>query len=365
MIVKWKEQVLSLNPYQPGKSIEEVRKELGLEQIVKLASNENPYGQSPKVREAFVNLMLNYAIYPDGYATDFRETLASFLQVDSKQLIFGNGTDEVIEIISRALLEENKNTVMAEKTFPQYKHNAILDGAEIREVPIIEGAHDLDGMLAAIDENTAIVWLCSPNNPTGIYIAQQQLEDFLAKVPKEVLVVLDEAYGEYVTADDYGDTISLLALYPNLMITRTFSKIYGLAGFRVGYGIASEDVITKLESVRQPFNTNVLGQRAAAIALSDQDFVAECRRLNREGLERLYAFCDEHQLGYYPSEGNFILIDFGCDGEEVFQFLLRQGYIVRSGPALGFPTCVRITVGNEAQITGLIEAMTRFLEENK
>lgn len=361
--MKWNEQILQLNPYEPGKPIEEVKREYGLDQVVKLASNENPYGQSAKVREKLTQLNIDYAIYPNGNATDLRSAVASFLNVKPTQLIFGNGTDEVLQILSQALLGPEKNTVMAKGTFSQYKHNAVIEGAEIREVPLKNGYHDLDNMLEAIDEDTAIVWLCSPNNPTGTYIKEKEIKSFLNRVPKNVLVVLDEAYYEYVVADDYYDALSLLAEYENLLVTRTFSKIYGLASFRVGYGIASERIIQKLEPIRQPFNTNVLGQYAAAIALKDQDFVTKCRRLNREGLKQFYDFCQKHGLSYYESQANFILIDFARDGDDVFQFLLKNGFIVRSGKALGFPTCIRITVGTAEQNNAIIQLLEKYLSE--
>ncbi|HYK73530.1 MAG TPA: aminotransferase class I/II-fold pyridoxal phosphate-dependent enzyme, partial [Pseudoneobacillus sp.] len=189
-----KKQLLSLKPYQPGKSIDEVKKQFGLENIIKLASNENPFGCSPAVMNSIKNIEKPYSLYPDGYSTDLRTALANFLNVSPEQLMFGNGSDEVIQIISRSLLDSNSNTVMASPTFPQYKHNAIIEGAEIREVPLINGDHDLHGMLNAIDENTNVVWVCSPNNPTGTYINKNQITLFLDQVPSNVLVVLDEAY---------------------------------------------------------------------------------------------------------------------------------------------------------------------------
>ncbi|ASK63793.1 histidinol-phosphate transaminase [Virgibacillus phasianinus] len=345
--MKWKKQILGLQPYQPGKSIEDVKKEYQLDSIVKLASNENPYGYSPKVDEALKNFESSYVLYPDGNASEIREVTASVLGVNEKQLVFSNGTDELIQIISRAMLEHGKNTVMAKPTFPQYRHNAVIEGAEVREVELIDGYHDLHQMLLEIDENTAIVWVCSPNNPTGSYTPKKELQAFLEKVPSDVLVVLDEAYYEYV--EEPYDSLPFIEKYPNLVIMRTFSKIYGLASFRVGYGISSEENIQRLESARPPFNTNVLGQLVTSVAMTDQDFVAESRQRNALEREKYYHFCREHNLHFYPSEGNFILIDFERDGDEIAQFLLSKGLIVRSGKALGFPTSARITIGLEEQ----------------
>lgn len=359
--MRWKEQLLTLTPYQPGKSIEEVKRQYNLASITKLASNENPFGCSKKVLNELTNYQKSLAIYPDGHATDLRKKLASTLNVNEDELIFGNGSDELIMIISKALLSPKANTVMPTPTFPQYRHNAILEGAEIREVPLVEGNHDLDGMLAAIDDQTNIVWLCSPNNPTGTYIPEHQLIAFLEQVPEDTLVVLDEAYNEYVVAEDYYEAISLTRRFKNLIVLRTFSKIYGLASLRVGYGIANPAIIRALEPAREPFNLNSFAQLAARSAIEDQDFVQECKTVNRQGLQQFYQFCDRNGLFYYPSQGNFILIDFQVDADRVFQFLLENGYIVRSGRALGFPTSVRITVGTAEQNEGVLHAITMFL----
>lgn len=361
--MRWKEQILELTPYQPGKSIGEVKRQYGLEEIVKLASNENPFGCSKEVQKVIREYDASLALYPDGYATDIRDALSKHLNVAPKQLIFGNGSDENIQIISRALLQPGYNTVMATPTFPQYKHNAILEGAEIREVPLINGNHDLDGMLEAIDDKTNIVWLCSPNNPTGTYISENQLLTFLDKVPKETLVVLDEAYYEYVVTEDYYNSLELVNKYENLIVLRTFSKIYGLASLRIGYGVAQENLIRTLEPAREPFNTNTFAQLAAVAALQDQDYVESCRLQNREGLEQFYQFCEKNNLSYSKSQGNFILIDFKVDGNEVFQYLLEKGFIVRSGKALGFPTSVRITVGSKEQNSGVLKVIKEFISE--
>jgi histidinol-phosphate aminotransferase len=356
-----KEQLLKLKPYQPGKPIEEVKKEFNLTKVVKLASNENPYGCSTKVKQAILDELDQLALYPDGYSALLRTQLAKHVDVNEDELMFGNGSDEVVQIICRALLNPQTNTVMATPTFPQYKHNAIIEGAEIREVPLVDGDHDLDAMLSQIDENTTVLWVCTPNNPTGTYVKKQALLDFLSKVPKHVLVVVDEAYYEYVVVEDYPQTVPLLKDYPNLMILRTFSKAYGLAALRIGYGIANAELIQKIEPAREPFNTSRVAQAAAIAALKDPEFVAECSNKNKKGLQQFYSFCEELKLDYYLSEGNFILIDFKRDSDEVFQALLKKGYIVRSGNALGFPTHLRITVGSEEQNAEIIEILRDFV----
>lgn len=363
--MRWKEQLLTLTPYQPGKSIESVKKQYNLDKIVKLASNENPFGCSGKALSALQLNNQSMPIYPDGYATNLRDSLAEFLLVESEELIFGNGSDNLIQIISRALLHPGASTVMAAPTFSQYKHNAVIEGAIIKEVPLKNGEHDLDEMQKAIDELTNVVWLCSPNNPTGTYIPEKHLIAFLEKVPPHILVVLDEAYFEYVVADDYYESISLTRKFPNLIVLRTFSKIYGLASLRVGYGVANPAIIKALEPAREPFNVNSFGQSAVIAAIEDQEFVQDCKEKNREGLELFYQFCEQHQLEFYPSQTNFILIDFKVDGDKVFQYLLERGYIVRSGKALGFPTSVRFTVGSAEQNEGVLKVLSEFLASNK
>ncbi|QCJ43275.1 histidinol-phosphate transaminase [Bacillus sp. S3] len=362
--MRWKENVLALTPYQPGKSIEAVKKQFQLERIVKLASNENPFGCSEQALSALQSYQSSLAIYPDGYATHLRETLAAFLQVDETEIILGNGSDNLIQIISRALLHRNASTIMATPTFSQYKHNALIEGAVIKEIPLVNGDHNLDAMLEAIDETTNVIWVCSPNNPTGTYIPENTLIPFLEKVPPHILVVLDEAYYEYVVAEDYYDAVGLTRKYENLIVLRTFSKIYGLAALRVGYGVANRSIIKALEPVREPFNVNSLGQLAASAAIKDQAFVEDCKVKNRHGLTQFFEFCEQHQLQYYPTQTNFILIDFNVDADEIFQYLQTKGYIVRSGKALGFPTAVRITVGSSEENEGVLKALSEFLEAN-
>jgi histidinol-phosphate aminotransferase len=362
-----KEQLLTLQPYKPGKPVEEVKRELGLEKIVKLASNENPYGCSKLAKNKITEEFANLQVYPDGYAAELREKLSSYLGVKQEQLIFGNGSDEVVQILCRAYLSSDTNTVMAAPTFPQYRHNAVIEGAEVREVPLINGNHDLDAMLEAIDQQTKIVWLCNPNNPTGNYISENDFVNFMKKAPSDVIVVSDEAYFEYVSANDYPTTIDYLNEFPNLVILRTFSKAHGLAALRIGYGIADSSIIKGIEPAREPFNTSRLAQAAAIGALDDEDFISECKQKNREGLELFYSFCERKDILYYPSEANFILIDVKSDADSAFDYLLKKGYIVRSGSALGFPTMLRITIGEEEhnkEIIGHLEAYIESLVES-
>ncbi|TFE03082.1 histidinol-phosphate transaminase [Jeotgalibacillus salarius] len=355
-----KDQVKKLTPYKPGKTVDEVKKELGLSEIIKLASNENPYGCSKRVGDELKNLS-DYAIYPDGGGSVLRNSLTDLYQLAPEQFILGNGSDEVIQMISRAMLDSSKNTVMATPTFPQYKHNAVIEGAEVIEVPLVEGHHDLDAMARAVNKDTAVVWVCSPNNPTGVSISEKDLKGFLDQIPDSVLVVLDEAYYEYVTAEDYYDSLKLIESYSNLIVTRTFSKAYGLAGFRVGYGIAQPELIQSLEPVREPFNTNSLAQRAAAAALKDQSFILYCKEQNRIGIEKFERFCKEYGLNFFPSQGNFILVHFNQDADELFEALMKKGIITRSGQALGYPKSLRITIGTDEQVDKTLKAISEII----
>lgn len=356
MNVKVKPQLLSLKAYAPGKSSEEVQREYGLEKIVKLASNENPYGTSPRVSEA-ISEIDDFAIYPDGAAAALRTAVAKYTGVKEDQLIFSSGLDELIQIISKALLDENSNTVMASGTFPQYRHNAVVQNAEIREVPLQDGCHDLQAMANEIDDKTRVVWICNPNNPTGTYVNDKELEQFLQSVPSHVLVVMDEAYYEYATAEDYPETIPLLGRYDNLMVLRTFSKAFGLAAFRIGYGIGAASFIKQLEVVRLPFNTSMLAQKAAIAALKDLDFVEKSVSLNALELQKFYGICKRHEIDYYPSQGNFIFISIpGKESVEVFQYLLERGFTVRP-----FPNGVRITIGTKEENSELFELIEKMV----
>lgn len=346
-----------LSPYVPGKTIEEVRESYGLDKIVKLASNENPLGFSEHVQKGLQESIANLEIYPDGYARQLRGEVASRLGVDEKQILFGNGSDEVVQIICRTFLEPGTNTVMATPTFPQYRHNALIEGAEVREVPVVDGYHDLNTMLDQIDEHTRVVWLCNPNNPTGNMIDQDALDQFMKSCPEHVLVVVDEAYREYVTESSYADSLNALSSYPNLMITRTFSKAYGLAALRIGFGVARPELISKLEPAREPFNTNVIAQKAAMLALEDESFIQNTYEHNEKVKQDMMAFCDRLGLSYYPSEANFLLIHLPIKGDEMTEYLLQNGYIVRSGEALGITNSIRLTLGREKDMKNIMDVM--------
>jgi histidinol-phosphate aminotransferase len=358
-----KPNIVHLPVYQPGKPIEEVKRELGLKEVIKLASNENPFGSSPKVKGAIEAELANISLYPDGGSIELTAAVANYLGVNNDQIIFGAGSDEIILMICRAFLVQGDETIMASHTFPQYKHNAEIEGALCIEVPLKEGTHDLEGMLARVTPQTKVMWICNPNNPTGTMNTHEEIASLLAAVPSHVLVVLDEAYWEYNTSGQYPDTLALLKQYKNAITLRTFSKIYGLASLRIGYGIGHPDVIRSINQVREPFNTSRFAQAAAIAAIQDQEFVDSCRKANAAGIVYLNNEFERLGLHALPAHGNFILVDVGRSAEQVFDGLLRKGFIVRGGHKLDFPTSIRVTVGSLEQNEQFITALEQVLIE--
>lgn len=355
--MKSKTILKDMTPYKPGKQIEEVKEEYGLTRIVKLASNENPFGFSDKVAEFFSNHQSTLNIYPDGYTAKLRKALAGKLNISENQLIFGNGTDEIVQLIGRAYLYPGVNTVMASPTFPQYKHNALIEGADVKEIPTVNGYHNLTEMFEAIDDNTNVVWLCSPNNPTGAVIPPDDFFTFMEKCPSDVLVVLDEAYFEYVEKEQRLNVSANIEKYNNLVVLRTFSKAYGLAGLRIGYGIAHQAIIPRLDVVRGPFNTSTIAQEAALLALEDDEFLESSITRNRAIKKSFEKSLDSLGWGYFDSQTNFLLISTPISGDKIFQFLLKNGFIVRSGEGLGAPNTIRVTIGQETDMQELQELL--------
>ncbi|GAB6138429.1 histidinol-phosphate transaminase [Halanaerobaculum tunisiense] len=356
-----RQAIMNIKPYVPGKPIEEVKRELGLEEVIKLASNENPLGASPQAIDQMQQALEEVHIYPDSNLHSLRQKLSSQLGVAGENLIFGNGSDELLTYLGQSFIKPDDEIVMAETTFGEYEFTTNLMGAEVVTVPLTDYTHDLEAMLAAITEKTKIVFICNPNNPTGTIVPHQEVVDFLEQVPEDVLVVFDEAYQEYVTSEQYPTTINYLADYDNLLILRTFSKIYGLSGLRIGYGIASQEVISYLERVRQPFNVNAIAQIGASEALEDQRHVARSRAYNQQGKEYLYHQFEELGLDYVPTETNFILVDVAKDNDRVFEELLQRGVIVRSLSSYGYQTKIRVTIGLPEENKALIEALKEVL----
>jgi histidinol-phosphate aminotransferase len=357
-----KQNIVHLPVYQPGKPIEEVKRELGLSHVIKLASNENPFGCSPRAKEAMQAEFANISLYPDGGAVDLTNVLADHLGVKANQIIFGAGSDDVIMMIARAFLVPGDETVIATHTFGQYKHNAEVEGAVCVEVPLKDGVHDLPAMLAKINEKTKIVWICNPNNPTGTAVSLEEIERFIQSVPKSVMVVLDEAYYEYLPPAQFSHSIDLVKKYENTVILRTFSKIYGLASLRIGYGVGNPQLIRSVNQVREPFNTNRFAQAAAIASIRDTEFVDQCRMNNDAGRAQLQAAFERMGLSYYPSFGNFIMVHIGRPAGPVFDALLRKGIIVRGGHQLDFPESLRITIGSREQNAAFLDALEDALK---
>jgi len=354
--------VRAIAPYQPGKPISELARELGLHEadIVKLASNENPLGPSPRALAAAEAALHDIALYPDGAGYALKAALSTKLGVSTNQIVLGNGSNDVLDMAARVFLSPGTSAVYAQHAFAVYPIATQTVGANGIEVPAVEYGHDLSAMRYAIRDDTRVVWIANPNNPTGTFLPWVEIESFLREVPPHVLVVLDEAYGEYLPHEDRFDTVTWLARFPNLLITRTFSKAYGLAGLRVGYGLGDAAVIDLLNRVRHPFNVNAIALAAAEAAMDDGDFVARSFALNRAGMMQLTQGLDALGLAHVASKGNFLLVKVG-DAARVNKALLHQGVIVRPVANYGLPEFLRVSVGLAVQNTRFLEALKAAL----
>lgn len=349
--------VQQLKPYEPGKPIEELERELGITDIVKLASNESPFGPSPRVLSVLKHASESLHRYPDGSGYRLKAALAERLGVRAAQISLGNGSNDILELVARAWLCPGDETVFSQHAFAVYPLVTMACSAKPIAVPAKEYGHDLEAMLAAITERTKIVFIANPNNPTGTWVSAAALDRFLARVPEQVLVVLDEAYFEYVQETAYPSGLSRLPAYPNLIVTRTFSKIYGLSGLRVGYSVSSLDIAEVLNRVRQPFNCNSLALVAAEAALDDLDHLEYCRDLNTSGLAQVAEGLEQLGLSYIPSVGNFIAFDCGREAMPIYEALLREGVIVRPIAAYGLPNHLRVSIGLPEENERFIEAL--------
>lgn len=338
--------VCEIAPYQGGKPIEELAREVGLlpEEIVKLASNENPLGISPNVQAAMEEAMLEVSLYPDGNAYALRQALSQHYQISPEQLVFGNGSNDVLELIARAFVTSEDEVIYSQHAFAVYPLVTQAIGAKGVVVPAVDYGHDLTGFLNAITDKTKLIFIANPNNPTGTLLSKADLKSFLQQVPAHVIVVLDEAYDEYLTDALKSEAIEWLKSNERLVISRTFSKAYGLAGLRVGYGIASPEVIDLLNRVRQPFNVNSIAQAAAIASLKDENFVAKSYALNQAGKLQITKGLNELGLKLIPSYGNFVSFQVD-DAAKVNQALLQKGVIVRPVGNYDLPEFLRVTVG--------------------
>lgn len=356
--------IRSIAPYQPGKPISELARELGLNEadIIKLASNENPLGISPLAAAAIPKAIAELSRYPDGSGYELKQALAGKLGVGAECIVLGNGSNDVLEMAARAFLAPGTKAVYAQHAFAVYPLATQASGATGVEVPARNFGHDLPAMLRAIDRDTRVVFVANPNNPTGTFVPPGEMHAFLREVPANVLTVLDEAYQEYLPSELQADTVAWLRQFPNLVVTRTFSKIYGLAGLRLGYAMAHERVADLMNRVRQPFNANSVALAAAVPALGDADFIRRSREVNFAGMAQLTEGFKRLELAYIPSWGNFVSVRVG-DGTEVFRRLLRRGVIVRPIGGYGMHQHLRITIGTEAENERVLRALEESLHE--
>lgn len=353
--------IRNLSPYQAGKPIEEVERELGIKNIVKLASNENPLGLSGKVKQALEDALSGLARYPDANGFYLKTKLAEKLGVKPQQITLGNGSNDVLELLARTFVNDTHEVIFAQHAFVVYPLVTQAIGAKGVAVPAKDYGHDLPAMLKAITAKTRMIFIANPNNPTGTFLSTKELADFIAQVPANVLVVLDEAYYEYVDAADRAPSVNWLAQYPNLIVSRTFSKAYGLAGLRAGYAVSHPDVADLMNRARQPFNMNSLSLRAAEVVLDDAQYLAESIRVNQQGMQQLVTFCEQHNLPYIPSHGNFLTIEVGDNAADIYQQLLHAGVIVRPVAGYQLPRHLRVSIGLPAENQAFIDAMATIL----
>lgn len=360
--------VRTLEPYQPGKPIEELERELGISDIIKLASNENPLGASPRVKAAIEAAISNVGLYPDGNGFRLKQKLARLHNIDPTRIVLGNGSNDVLELVARTFLGPGRVALFSEYAFAVYPLASQATGAELRIAPAQPAAsiqaygHDLDALAASLTPDVGVVFIANPNNPTGTWLEPAALERFISKVPQHTVVVLDEAYYEYMDPALRPGSRAWLEHYPNLVVTRTFSKVYGLAALRIGYALTSAEIADLLNRVRQPFNVNSFALAAAEAALDDQTHVTRSVALNTQGMRQLRDGLTRLGLQYLPSQANFITADMRRPGIPLFEALLSKGLIVRPLTSYKMPSFLRITVGTEAQNTRCLTALAEVLQ---
>lgn len=353
--------VRGITPYPPGKPITELEREYGVQNAIKLASNENPSGPSFKALAALATCLPDLARYPDGGGFALKQALCAALGVRNAQITLGNGSSDILEFAARVFVNPGDEVIFSAHAFAIYPIVTQAVGGRAVITPARDWGTDLAAMLRAVSERTRLVFIANPNNPTGTWLTQQALSEFLDALPVRVIVVLDEAYYEYVDAPGYASGIELLQRYPNLIVARTFSKVYGLAGLRVGYGVSGDVITDLLNRVRPPFNVNSLALAAATAALDDVEHLQRARAINANGMQQLVAGFKSLQLDFIPSVGNFICVDVG-EGAVVYEKLLREGVIVRPVANYAMPEYLRVTVGLEQENHRFLEALQKVLD---
>lgn len=354
-------EIFRLKPYVAGKPIDEVKRELGIEDIIKLASNENPMGASPLAVEAIKDTLDKLHLYPDSNNYFLKQKLAEITGVAENGLLIGNGSDELLKLIAETFIEPGNEVIFGNPAFAEYEFTATVMGADCVIIPLINFKHDLDAMYNAITDKTKIIYICNPNNPTGTIMNKQEIEEFMNCIPKSVLVIFDEAYFEYVEDPDFLSGLKYVNEGRNVVVLRTFSKIYGLAALRIGYGMTTPEIASAVEKVKEPFNVNMLAQIAGTAALDDTEHVSLSQQINSLGKQYLYKQFEKLRLDYVPTEANFIFVDTKMACRDVFQNLLKLGIIVRTGDIFGYPTYIRVTVGSQSENERFINGLKQVL----
>ncbi len=356
-----RKNILSATPYIAGKPIEETRRELKLKKVIKLASNENPLGPSGRATSAIKKVLSTLNRYPDSQGFYLKKKLARFINVKPTSILLGNGSDEIIDIIIKTFVEEDENIVTADVTFVEYEIIAQVIGRKVMTVPLKYFKYDVQAIKKRIDEKTKLVFIANPNNPTGTYVNKLEVLELLRDLPPRAILVLDEAYDTFIDVQDFPNSLSYVKDEKNVIVLKTFSKGYGLAGLRIGYAVTRPDFITYMERARQPFNVNSLAQIAAIAALDDRKFLAQTRKVILEGKKYLYERLSELGIAYVPTVANFILIDAGKDGSQVFKDMLRYGVIVRDMKQYGLKNFIRVTIGTKSENERFIKVLKKIL----
>ncbi|MFB3896872.1 MAG: histidinol-phosphate transaminase [bacterium] len=362
MLAKSRKCITGMEPYYPGKPIEEVQRELGITNIIKLASNENPLGTSPLAKKAIKQAVKETHLYPDGSGFCLRQRLAEKFAVSSEEIILGSGSDEIVSLLGQTFIDAGDEAVTSEGTFVRYQQSVELMNGVMRYAPMKNYTYDLDAMAKLITPKTKLVFIANPNNPTGTMVDKTAVAEFMNTVPPEVLVVFDEAYYEYVVNPEYPQTFEYFRQGKNVIILRTFSKIYGLAGVRVGYGFAKPELLDLLNRVRPPFNVNRIAQIAAVASLQDEEHVKKSIETNEQGKEYLYQALTKLKVPYVPTEGNFLLVECPIDGNIIYDRILRQGVIVRTMGMYKLPRYIRVTIGTMPQNKRFIKALKKAIK---
>ncbi|WP_293731468.1 histidinol-phosphate transaminase [uncultured Actinobacillus sp.] len=353
--------VQSLSPYQAGKPIEELERELGITNIIKLASNENPFGFPESAKKAICAQLDELTRYPDSNGFELKQAISQKFKVNPEQITLGNGSNDLLELVAHTFASEQDEIIYSQYAFIVYPLVTKAINAIAREIPAKNWGHDLNGFLAAINEKTKLIYIANPNNPTGNFLTEAEIDAFLAKVRSDIIVVLDEAYTEFTAVDERVDSFGLLNKYPNLVVSRSLSKAYGLAGLRIGYAVSSPEIADLFNRVRQPFNVNSLALASAIAVMNDDAFVQKVAENNRQELQRYEAFCQQYGLEYIPSKGNFITIDFKQPAAPIYDALLREGVIVRPIAGYGMPNHLRISIGLPEENARLFKALVKVL----